>query len=355
MRSLPIRRYYIGPPYYVKEQNGGFESLATRFAEENFKLEDSPEAGLKSSHIKFSQRVSKIKYDLSGDKAAQVEVSDSGDCVTHQYNAKRVILTTSVGVVNEGIESGLSFEPELLFKDNPFEMKDYVKVFYQFEEKFWDDAEFIVSLKEEGNDGRCHHWQSLDFEHNQAGGRKQTNTSFLPGSRIIFCTLMTEAFQGLLGKTGLTKLTEDQLIDLLDPLRQAYGEDVDTYLIAEGPSKPFHTIWSSIPHFRGAFNNMKPKKTIKEYFEFYGGIFDGSDKFIGPCEHNGCNGKNEWILHISGTASCLEDWEWVRGAINAGKRSGHYVLNDIGCGGSGSGIEFESSCEDFFSNARRRE
>jgi hypothetical protein len=76
--------------------------------------------------------------------------------------------------------------------------------------------------------------------------------------------------------------------------------------------------------------------------KFYGGKFDSSEKFIEPCGHHGCNSDDRWIFHISETASCLELWEWVNGAIASGERSGHYVSNDIGCDDKGCGTEFES-------------
>jgi hypothetical protein len=63
MLSFPLRRYDIGPYYFVTEQEGNLESLARRFAEDIF---GKP---LKcSKHLQFSKRVSMIKYyDLDHD------------------------------------------------------------------------------------------------------------------------------------------------------------------------------------------------------------------------------------------------------------------------------------------------
>jgi hypothetical protein len=354
MLSFPFRRFDIGPFYFVTEQEGGLESsLAMRFAKDTF--------GKQLDAIQFSKRVSKITYNLdpmtNGGYSALIEANQVNGCPMDQYRAKRVVLTTSVGVIaSEDIE----FIPTLEY-ENPLVMKDYIKIFYQFEEKFWDDAQFIVSLQKEGNIGKCHHWQNLDFTSKpqsnarskakskaKGGARKQTSTEFLPGSGILFCTLLTEVVKELGGK-----LT-DSLVEgeLLEPLRRVYGDLVDAPNLL---GYKYHK-WNEDQNFYGSYSNWQPGYNLTDYFKFYGGIFDSSEKFIEPCGHNGCNrlSDNKWILHISGTASCIEDWELVKGAIASGERSGHYVLNDIGCGGNGCGIEFESPCEDFFSNAYRK-
>jgi hypothetical protein len=336
MLSLPMRRYSIGPFFFVKEQDGGFESVARRFAEDTF---GEP----LDATIKFSNRVSKIDYDLipssNGGYSALIEATQASGCPI-QYRAKRVVLTTSVGVIASG---DIAFSPSLKYKKNPLEMKDYIKIFYQFKVKFWDDAQFIVSLQKEENIGMCHHWQNLDFKSNARGARKQTSPEFLPGSGILFCTLLTEAVKELDGG----KLT-DILVkgELLDPLRRVYGDQVVNDNLLDSK---YHK-WNEDENFYGSYSNWQPGSDLVDYFKFYGGIFYSSGKFIDTCGHNGCNSEKEWILHISGTASCIELWELVKGAIAAGKRSAHYVLNDIGCGGSGCDIEFESPCEDFLSN-----
>jgi hypothetical protein len=337
MLSFPIRRFAIGPAFFVTEQEGGLESLARRFAEDTFG--NSLDA---SKYIQFSKRVSKINYDLDPSTndgySALIEANQVNGCPTFRYRAKRVVLTTSVGVIASG---DIEFIPPLLYA-NPLVMKDYIKIFYQFENKFWDDAQFIVSLQKEGNIGKCHHWQNLDFKSKAHGARKHTSTEFLPGSGILFCTLLTEGLQELGGK-----LTDDMVQGvLLDPLRRVYGDLVDANLL----DSKYHK-WNEDQNFYGSYSNWEPGSNLVDYFKFYGGKFDSSEKFIAPCGHHGCNSDDKWILHISGTASCIELWELIKGAIASGERSGHYVLNDIGCGGKGCGTEFESPCEDFFSNA----
>jgi hypothetical protein len=137
--------------------------------------------------------------------------------------------------------------------------------------------------------------------------------------------------------------------ELLDPLRRVYGDLVDKNLL----ESKYHK-WHEDENFYGSYSNWVPGYNRTDYFKFYGGIFDSSEKFIEPCGHHGCNSDDKWILHISGTASCIELWEWISGAIASGERSAHYVLNDIGCDGKGCGIAFESPCEDFLSNAHRK-
>jgi hypothetical protein len=121
MRSFPMRRYSIGPSYFVKEQEGGLESLARRFAEDIF---GKPLCA--SGYLQFSKRVSMIKYDLDQDGySALITGNQVEGCPAFQYRAKRVVLTTSVGVIANGIATGdLEFIPPLM-NPNPLVTKDY--------------------------------------------------------------------------------------------------------------------------------------------------------------------------------------------------------------------------------------
>lgn len=102
----------------------------------------------------------------------------------------------------------------------------------------------------------------------------------------------------------------------------------------------------------GSYAYWSPKKpdsdagyTFDDYFRFY-----GIGPYIDTCEHNGCD-NGEWIMKISGTCSCFEYWELVRGAYSGGVRSANYVLRDlVGENVFGPLGLPESECEDFFRN-----
>jgi hypothetical protein len=238
-------------------------------------------------------------------------------------------------------------------------MANYVKIFYHFSQKFWnetDDRQFIVSLKEDASDpatdARCHHWQSLDFSTGQMTGPKQTSPDIIPGSQILFCTIITEAFQSLLTEAGTDELSDTQLRgELLDPLRRIFGNVVDESLLENGVH---YSKLNKDPSFLGSYENWQVGKNLTDFYQYHGGILPGSKPIVKPCDHNGCTVDKTWTFHISGSASCLEYYGFVRGAIAAGERSANYILADIGCGGSGCDVDTESICDQLFVNNGNR-
>ena len=226
-------------------------------------------------------------------------------------------------------------------------MNNYIKVFYQFPQKFWeatDDRQFIASLKKVGNDGICHHWQSLDFP------------GIVPGSKIIFCSLMNEALLELLGGDLTKDLTEAQLKGImLDPLRRVFGAELVNTMV-QAPEFEYHysALWLN-PSFYGAYENWKVGPDLKNYYQYFGGILAGSAPLVPTCNprtsaHNGCSSSGDWTLHISGSASCRTEHGFVHGAIAGGERSANYVLADIGCLGTGCGVSIQTKCDDLFIN-----
>lgn len=238
-----------------------------------------------------------------------------------------------MGVLAKG-DLGIEFIPPLKYAaatSNPLIMGQYVKVFYQFESAFWDDNEFIVSLKvrtpvtdsrsncsvsrmipyslfrplfNQENEiqespeqfGECHQWQNLDAPDTQRP--KQTSGSFLEGSRILFCTLMTEEFERLQSGGSINLMGK-----LLDPLRRAYAN-------FEPPINAFITDFQDNDDLgNGAYSAWASPATtriefeIEDYYKFYGG-----GPFGEFCDFNGCNcdiedvgcDNPERILYISG-------------------------------------------------------
>ncbi len=173
----------------------GFEYIAQRFSQDF----------LDQSRLRLNTRVYKIEYDVLDTtyKARVFARTDSG-CI--EYQANNVILTVSVGVLNSGL---IEFSPPLMYGgSNPFTIAQYVKVYFTFTENFWDDNEFIFT---ENEVGVCHQWQNLDLE------------GFLPGSRMLRCEIMTEAFESLLDPST-NELGDETLMSLLEPLRRTYGD-----------------------------------------------------------------------------------------------------------------------------------
>jgi hypothetical protein len=131
--------------------------------------------------------------------------STSSHCV--EYKAKHVLTTIPIGVYESGT---IAFDPPLPYPDSPYSQQQY-----QFKTKFWDDEEFIVALKKRGNEGICHYWQNLDHVLRSGNdyGPRGTSIQFYPGSKILFCTLNTEAMKALLGEDNVqtTNLSEERV------------------------------------------------------------------------------------------------------------------------------------------------
>lgn len=324
----PYSRGINGESYLVVDQKkGGFEHVARKFANDNDL----------SRHIIFRQRVTVIKYNETGDYAARVSVKGTKGTPCKEYLAKRVILTVPAGVLNNNL---IQFVPQLRYSEseyNPFKVGDYIKVFYEFKKNFWGSTlkkEFLVSLQQKDNIGKCHHWQNLEADIYR-NPRLGTSTRFVPGSNILFCTLIRPAFRALLNEGGKMELTDTQLQKLLDPLRRVFGSAVvDNNFMSV--FYPKHNL--NVDYGYGSYSNWVPGYSQTDYFKFYG---VGTAK---NCEHNGCNEFGEWILHISGTCSCYEHWEFVHGAYYSGKRSANLVLHDLGY----IDVVPASECEDFF-------
>ena len=266
------------------------------------------------SNVRFNTRVTRINYDenvVSSDgktyKTLVNTVDPSGACM--DYYAQRVISTVPTGVISSKL---ITFNPPLQYSDeqyNPFYMAQYVKIFYQFPSKFWDDNEMIRVALNNGERGHCHHWANMD------------HPKFFPGSLVIRCEIMTEGFDEL--KDTVTQdLSQETLLALLDPVRTVYGSDnvpapVDVYYpkLNKDPDTGF-----------GAYANWKVGKSFTDFARFFGGVED----VVPYCEHNGCNSNGEWTMMLSGSATCFDWSEFVHGAFFSGEKAAYLTLQELG-------------------------
>ena len=165
-------RYFPTLPYesLMASDPRGFEFLLQTFAFVN----------VNPSNILLNTRVLSVDYNENIAPLtpggpfykARVQTHNGVECT--DYVARRVISTVSAGVLNNEL---IEWNPPLQYsvRDyNPMEMGQYVKLFFQFEEQFWDDQEFIRVVPDTVDQrGHCHHWQNLNFG------------AALPGSNII--------------------------------------------------------------------------------------------------------------------------------------------------------------------------
>ena len=79
---------------------------------------------------------------------------------------------------------------------------------------------------------------------------------------------------------------------------------------------PYHVLITSYRTF------------LEDYFHFWG-AYD-KHEYVKPCHHNGCNHEKEWIVYLSGTTACLENWEMVTGAFDGGEFTANLVMESLG-------------------------
>ena len=233
--------------------------------------------------------------------------TETGACT--DYYAQRVISTVSSGVITNDL---IDFNPPLAYPHrqyNPYYMTNYVKIFYQFPNQFWDNTELIRVVRDEQHRGECHHWANMNYQ------------GFYEGSNMIRCEIMSEAFDKLIDPRT-KELTNTTLLELLEPLRTAYGADV----VGE-PLDIYYPKLNLDEDFGfGAYANWKVGKSFTDFAHFFGGVED----VVTYCQHNGCNMLNEWTMILSGSATCYDHAEYTHGAYFSGEKAANIVLRELG-------------------------
>lgn len=141
-------------------------------------------------------------------------------------------------------------------------MSYYIKVFYvPVPGQVWeasDDRQFLASLKKVENKGICHHWQNLDFP------------GILPDSKILFCSLMSEALLEILDFDLTQDLPEEKIKGvMLDPLRRVFGAALIDEQVADTDFKYFYPDLYKNPSFYGSYENWKIGPDLKNYYQIF--------------------------------------------------------------------------------------
>ena len=294
--------------YFVHGQDGGFQRL----------FEDFMNDEVNTSNVFLNTEVVLVDYSESVSTKnpgynAKVHMAGRLDPIL----CKRVISTLSVGILEEKKETLFSpaIETDLL----SLKMRQFIKVFYQFQNKFWGDEEFILALNDDPSKrGHCDFFQNI-----------ATTGYTTEDSNLLFCTIITESYLNLVDDDGT--LSESTLKSFLYPLALIFAN-------YEEPLDMHYFAWNNNEysgHGSYASWEVQPVKTwtenMESYFYFFGGwgsyyhnVPDGWYKAT-----NGYQG-DEWVLHLSGSASCFNHWELLQGAYYSGLRSANYILHEFG-------------------------
>jgi len=271
---------------------------------------------------KYSQFQS---YDIrdSREKNIRAEVkvrTEDGICLF--YQSQRIISTVSSGVYNNDL---IEFSPFLRYPDtfwNPMKVKQFFNVFYRFPSKFWErkagKSHYINTVRLENYDGISLSWSNLDRE------------GINPGSKTLMLTMVDDGFKKFFRHENFRdrEIGKSKLKKLLRPLKAAFGDEY------EDPIEILYNKYHADKNFGyGAYSMWEVGYTPYDYFKFWG-AYDFND-YVGFCNHNGCNGipsnnDTEWILYLSGSGSCLLNWEWMEGAWSSGEMSAYLMMESLG-------------------------
>ena len=210
-----------------------------------------------------------------------VTIWDSkGSC----YSADYAINTFSVGVLQS---DAITFHPELpAWKRTAiqtFQMGIYTKIFIQFppDKVFWDTSvEFFLYASP--TRGYFPVWQSLDHK------------DFLPGSGIIFATVVTDQSQILDRQDDET--TKEQALAVL---REMFGKDN----VPEPTAFMYHR-WSKEPWSYGSYSNWPAGMTLEGH------------------QNLRANTGRVWY---AGEATSTKYYGYLQGAYFEGKEAGESV------------------------------
>lgn len=160
----------------MHDQDGGFQRL----------FEDFMNDEVNTTNVFLNTEVVLIDYSESVSTEnpgynAKVHVAGRSAPIL----CKRVISTLSVGILEE--KKDTLFSPAIETDLMPLEMMQYIKIFFQFQNKFWGHEEFILALNNDSaKSGHCELFQNM--------ATTEYNTE---DSNILFCTIITESYLDL--------------------------------------------------------------------------------------------------------------------------------------------------------------
>ncbi|KAH7347039.1 polyamine oxidase-like protein [Pyrenochaeta sp. MPI-SDFR-AT-0127] len=245
------------------------------------------------SRLLLNTVVTNIAYSASG----VAITNEDGSCIEAEY----AISTVSLGVLQNDI---ILFEPELPeWKSSgiaTFSMGTYTKIFFQFNETFWPmDKQFFL-YADPTTRGYYTVWQSLSTE------------DFLPGSNIIFVTLVDEQSYRVEAQDDETTKAEAMAV-----LRQMFP-----HIDIPDPIAFMYPRWSQTPWSYGSYSNWPAGTTL----EMHQNLRANVDR-----------------LYFAGEATSAEYFGFLHGAWFEGQEAGLRIAGII----TAECLNIESNCGNY--------
>ena len=226
--------------------------------------------------------------------------TEGTDSETNKYCGRYAILTFSLGVLLELEQAGIEFVPPLpedtVNALRQFSMTHYLNIVIEFEERFWEDVEFIGYINE--TDGRF--FPLFKF------------LTHVQNANVLFSTITEELADRVLRQTE-----EETKQELIDVINAAYNLSLTTAAI--------HTLylpdWDTNPLFLGSYSNIPIGVTNETYATLHTPLGDR--------------------LYISGEVTSQQYSGFVHGGLFSGVDSANDLLAAMGTNG-GQGILLKS-------------
>lgn len=237
--------------------------------------------------------VTDIKYSDVG----VTITNEDGSCVEADY----ALSTVSLGVLQNDV---ITFVPQLPeWKSSgiaTFSMGTYTKIFFQFNETFWPTDKQFFLYADPTTRGYYTVWQSLSTE------------SFLPGSNIIFVTLVDE-------QSYRVEAQDDEVTkaEAMSVLRQMFP-DIDV----PDPIAFMYPRWSQTQWSYGSYSNWPAGTTLEMHQNLR---------------------ANVGRLYFAGEATSAEYFGFLHGAWFEGQEAGLRIAGEI----TAECLNVESSCGDY--------
>lgn len=231
------------------------------------------------TRLLLNTAVKNVTYSKSGVTILNEDCS----CVEADY----AISTVSLGVLQN---DAITFEPELPeWKQDAiatFSMGTYTKIFFQFNETFWPTDQQFFLYAHPTTRGYYAIWQSLSTE------------GFLPGSNILFATLVDEQSARVEAQDNATTKQEAMAV-----LRQMFP-NIDV----PEPTAFYYPRWGQTPWSYGSYSNWPAGTTL----EMHQNLRANVDR-----------------LYFAGEAQSAEYFGFLHGAWFEGQEVGERIAGQI--------------------------
>jgi polyamine oxidase len=237
---------------------------------------------------------------------ADIDYSDSGVRITNRdgscVQASYAINTVSLGVLQNDV---MNFSPSLpewkLSAIATFTMGTYTKIFLQFPTAFWPNTTQFFLFAHPTTRGYYTVWQSL------------SHPDFLPGSNILFATLVDEQSYRVEAQDDETTMAEAMAV-----LRQMFP-DIDI----PDPIAFTYPRWSQMPWSYGSYSNWPAGTTLEMHENLR---------------------ANVGRLYFAGEATSAEYFGFLHGAWFEGQEVGLRIAGEI----SGECRNEEGGCGEYW-------